>query len=638
MLEVYTYRVALREVTPDVDGGFLEVTYVLEPAEPQRQTLPDAFPGDRWVRVDVVGAGYLSDPGHPMLPQDGLLAYVPHGWAVHPEPIAAVTAKQSEDISLPAPVLPAPRPTVTDDALGPPEPDANVYSADAPYPVTLVRFHGQREVAGRRVAHVTLAPIQYNPVQDALLVHRRLSFRLRLVPQPRVRGLTPIAAPRYSPLAELVTGAPEGAWPGAPPEPGPEAPRVPHLWRGPNERLPAAPAELLDDPDNRGTYLILTTRALREAVRPLAEAKAQRYSVKVVAAQDVLAEFPPEPIPSTPPQGWPWRGLSAGEREVIRRRLRHNAEAEAIVRFLRRAMEWAEPPAFLLLAGDITLPADPSVEIVPTHFEPYAAPDPPVPDILIASDYYYATLGQAEELPQLMVGRLPFDDPETLERACRWVAEDYGRPPGEWRRRLLLCAYADDPLTRETAAGYIAAHQRLLPLLDAWFQVPDGLVVPRELPPGAFRQLLSKGYALVAYRGHGTETEWDSVGIEDVVEGGAGTHPPTVLSIACSTAAVDAPDGCFGDAWLRAGRATGFVGASRPVWTAQNDLFNAHLFDALLLGKRKPGEVLAMAAGWLLRCNPDSRYARDVVRAYLLLGDPDLDMALERVDPGGCRA
>lgn len=402
--------------------------------------------------------------------------------------------------------------------------------------------------------------------------------------------------------------------------------------RGKGDLPPVIPPLPLDDPDNRGTYLILTTQGLQEAVRPLAEAKAKRYSVKVVTVRDVATEFlPPEPVRIELPP------LDSDER-IARIRQRHNAEAEAVARFLRTATRWAEPPAYLLLAGDVTPTDDPAIEIVPTHFEPYAAPNAPVADALIASDYYYATLGDREALPQLMVGRLPFDDPQVMARVCQWVAEDYGRTDGEWRRRLLLCAYADDPLTRETAAGYIAAHQRLLPLLDAWFQVPDGLVVPAELPPGAFREMLSRGYALVAYRGHGTETEWDNVGIQDVVGGEGGPGAPAVLSIACSTAAVDVPDECFGEVWLREGRATGFLGASRPVWTTQNDLFNAHLFDALLLGKRKPGEVLAMAAAWLLRCNPGSRYAQDVVRAYLLLGDPDLDIALQRadaVDPKG---
>lgn len=652
MLEIFAFRVSQREVTLRPEEGFLEAAYGLELIRSSPQRREDLFPGSRWVRVDIAQAGYLEEPGHPMLPQDGLFAYVPDGWAVPPEPITDLTIGEVTRITISAPVLPAPRPALTGAELGPPEPDPNIYFATTQYPGELVRFHGQPTVGGRRVAHVTLTPIQYVPGENILLVHGWLSFRLRLVPERRIRGLQPVSQPRYSPIASLVTGAPEDAWPGSLPPPTPEAPWTPGVIRHDGELLPTLPPRPLDDPENRGTYLILTTRALREAVTPLAEAKAKRYSVKVVTVQDVLEEFPPRPIPSEPPEGWPcdasWKGLTAREREGIRRRLRHNVEAEAIARFLRKATEWAEPPAYLLLAGDVTLPDDPAVEIVPTHFEPYTAPGAAVPDRLIPSDYYYVTLGEKEALPpvashglpQLMVGRLPFNDPEVMERICRCIAEEYGRPDGEWRRRLLLCAYADDPLTRETAAGYMASHQRLLPLLAAWFQVPDGLVVPRELPPGAFRQLLSRGYALVAYRGHGTETGWDGVRIEDVLASKGGPGAPTVLSIACSTAAVDAPGECFGEAWLREGRATGFLGASRPVWTTQNDLFNAHLFDALLLGERKPGRVLAMAAAWLLRANPGSRYAQDVVRAYLLLGDPDLDIALQRVDavdPKGLR-
>ena len=172
------------------------------------------------------------------------------------------------------------------------------------------------------------------------------------------------------------------------------------------------------------------------------------------------------------------------------------------------------------------------------------------------------------------------------------------------------------------------------------------------------------GIGLVNYLGHGTQTGWD-VGLKDTDLSKLTNRGrlPVVFSIACMTNRIDystpdyekpvtegrKEDTCFGECWIRDGKAVAFLGASRLAYSFVNLAFQRFLFDTMMpkesgdCGKKEPpltriGDIMNYAKAKLLgnstANNPyevwwnnwvkdtGSPQVKDNIRMYLLLGDP----------------
>ncbi len=333
----------------------------------------------------------------------------------------------------------------------------------------------------------------------------------------------------------------------------------------------------LKDRRNRGQYLIITTEALEHAVELLADEKRDRYPVKVVTKEQILDEFQDE-----------------GDGEDV-----------AIRKFLIDATPyWGISPRWVVLAGDL--------DSIPTHIEPYETGHMDN----MASDHYYANLF-GSLAPNITVSRLPTSDPDELDELCL-KSVNYKFKRGDWIHNVCLVAY--------DAQGYIDCSN------DIYDAIHNRYETVKRYGNSSTREdvidTLNDGTIITNFRGHGSSNAWaGSNGFGRTQVRGLNTEnmSPLVTSIACWNSHIDWGNICFGETWTNHMKSIGFLGASRPSYTHWNHHFNRYIFEGIMKGRDKPGAIMNYAKVQLLR-HHDSGHARDNVRMYLLMGDPELEL------------
>ncbi|MFO8108914.1 MAG: C25 family cysteine peptidase [Thermoplasmata archaeon] len=333
----------------------------------------------------------------------------------------------------------------------------------------------------------------------------------------------------------------------------------------------------LSDSRNRGQYLIITTEALEHAVELLADEKRDRYSVMIVTKEKILDEFQDD---------------GDGEDVAIRKFL------------IYAALNWTRSPRWVVLAGDI--------DSIPTHIEQYESDD--TEDL--ASDHYYANLA-GSLVQNLTISRLPTSDPDELEELCL-KAVNYKFKRGDWINNVCLVAY--------NSGGYIDCSNDIYDVIHRRYDT-----VKRYADTTTRDDVidtLNDGTIITNYRGHGSSDSWSSSnGLDRTHVQALDTEnmSPLITSIACWNSHIDWEDICFGATWVNHMKSIGFLGASRPSYTYWNHHFNRYIFEGIMKGRDKPGVIMNYAKMQLLK-HHDGDCARDNVRMYLLMGDPELEI------------
>ncbi len=333
----------------------------------------------------------------------------------------------------------------------------------------------------------------------------------------------------------------------------------------------------LSDRRNRGEFLIITTEALEHAVELLADEKRERYPVMIVTKEKILDEFQDE---------------GDGEDVAIRKFL------------LYAALNWRITPGRVILAGN--------VDSIPTHIEPSEAKDGED----IASDHYYANLA-GNLIPNLTVARLPTSDPDEMEEICL-KAINYKFKNGDWVRNVCLIAYNEPRFIDCSDEIYDAIHHRYNTVKRYANSSTRTDVI----------NTLNQGTIITNYRGHGAPNCWaGSNGFSRTHVRGLRTESmsPLVNGIACLNSHIDWGQICFGETWVNHKKAIGFLGASRLSYTPWNTPFSIYLLEAIMKGRDTPGGIMNYAKTQLLR-HHDCEYARDHLRMYLHMGDPELEL------------
>jgi hypothetical protein len=149
---------------------------------------------------------------------------------------------------------------------------------------------------------------------------------------------------------------------------------------------------------------------------------------------------------------------------------------------------------------------------------------------------------------------------------------------------------------------------------------------------------INAGLGLVAYRGHGSETEWwewdlGNQSYDNTDVGGLTNAPraPVVWSFACDNAALNTSD-CIAEAWMEQTGADGAVshyGATIPSGTAANHELDRRMFKAVYdLGLTTQSQAIEYAEDQMSMI-----VGSENAWMYLLLGDPD--MQIRRRNPMG---
>jgi hypothetical protein len=290
---------------------------------------------------------------------------------------------------------------------------------------------------------------------------------------------------------------------------------------------------------------------------------------------------------------------------------------------------------YVLLVGDIDrLPWNP-------NWDPSSYLQRYFPGITLPSDYWYGCVAGGDLYPELAVGRISANnDTEVLQQVNKIIAREKNPPPGDWARRVLLVAHAQEAPGRYQGCkeAIRTAHYADPPIFETAYgalpsQGGDAATNAR------LKSVIDSGVGIVNYRGHGYYgywgSDWNSAGEEywttDAHALSNGDMTPIVFSIACYNAALDQSGECLAEAFVKDDdSAAAFLGATRPSWTEPNHDFDRYLFDAI--GNEGIGDL-----GWIINdANVEliakygvSSYPTDNVKMFLYLGDPAMKVWAE---------
>jgi CheY-like chemotaxis protein len=401
--------------------------------------------------------------------------------------------------------------------------------------------------------------------------------------------------PESSPLADLFIG----------PSPAPEESASAEASAGDQKTShPEKPSP------RRRRYIVVCAPEAVDALEPLIRERQRDFDVTVA----VLGRE----IPITP------------DKPSVRRRAIHN--------FLKKESSKVGAVRFVLLVGDGT--------VIPYyHRDQYeyerlhgAVANAAIRGIPVLSDVWYATFDEdGSNVPRYALGRLPFAGSDEVSRYC---ARFYGEAASTAFRGWSFLIGADSASAtnryKEHVEGVLVQYQGT-PHLDSARVCPGA-----EHPTPS--EAIDTGPSLVTYRGHGRRTNWAMDPVLDAafVRGRPDTFVAGVLSVACCTAALDAPKpalpqnpGCgkcvshvvcskdepFGSTWLAQGIAPWFIGSSRKSFHSANNVFNGSFMEAVVGGETNVGGAFRRALAGLVAVDADGS-AEDNLRMLMLLGDP----------------
>jgi hypothetical protein len=332
--------------------------------------------------LEIPGAGNIQIEGEPELPQEGLFVAIPEN-----ADFAEVRRLEMDVKEIPGEhlVRPASRPVRETER---PEyfPNRGIYGSNRAYPGNYFQFLGTKRVAGRKVAHIMVYPVEYHPRSKSLLVLKSILLEVRYGKEV---GRDEVATHRImqaTPTDSLILDSES-------------------QLRAERHRLRSEPDSGFDAPRlknrrNKGEYLVITTDILKPSVEPLVNARAHTCSVKVVTKAEIDAEF------------------------------NDNTEDVAIRNFLKYASDnWKEPPKWVVLAGD--------TPDLPTHLQKFELEPGP-----LASDHFYSDL-RGDLIPELVISRLATSNPAEMERICERAAAS-GQHDTPWANKILFLTFRED--------------------------------------------------------------------------------------------------------------------------------------------------------------------------------------------------
>lgn len=301
---------------------------------------------------------------------------------------------------------------------------------------------------------------------------------------------------------------------------------------------------------------------------------------------------------------------------------------EAIRDYLEMAyFDWDQPPLYVLLAGDGT--HDPkryrdtsTNTLIPPYLEdvdPWAGET--------AADNRYVTVDGSDALPDMIIGRLPANNPTELATMVSKISQyGLGHALSLWKHRAIFVADDTDP-----ASGDFASLSDILinKFPNFPFAAQRLYFKPSQSTPAAFRAMLNlewdKGEGLIMFSGHASIHQWAHeilFHLEDVPGLNNGPRLPVLLEMTCFTGSFQIPDyPTLDESLLRqpgggavaAWGATGLGISTGHHWLAEGFMKSIYQDGDSEIG-------LAALAGKLNLASVGSN--PDLIDTFTLLGDP----------------
>jgi hypothetical protein len=254
----------------------------------------------------------------------------------------------------------------------------------------------------------------------------------------------------------------------------------------------------------------------------------------------------------------------------------------------------------------------------------------------VPNDHWYGCIRGEDLISDLHVGRLPARTAQEVGAMVDKILTYETAPLSEegWEKRVILVADDDEPGFKgmnEAVAGslspaYLVSKKYLK-------DYPDPLDLNRELIDE-----INAGALLVNYVGHGAEDYWADEPIFEAWEVdtlGNGPKYPLVVAMSCLNGYfVEAFQGwdSLAEVFMKSADKGAVAMFASTGMTAPEEqvLLDGGLFEALFeQGERRLGEAVGYGKRTLLA---NSEGGEDVVRTFMLFGDPAMEM---KVQPGG---
>ncbi len=311
----------------------------------------------------------------------------------------------------------------------------------------------------------------------------------------------------------------------------------------------------------------------------------------------------------------------------------------ALRRFLEYAFQnWPRPaPTYVLLLGETSQWYDKisgafQQNLVPTHLVNIQGWG------IAANDDYFAKVSGDDDLPDLLIGRIPVANKLDLSHVIRKILTLEKRNSGSWQNKSLLISgyeagFAQTNYVLQTLA---VDHDREFSRIDLYPQSP---YYKSNTARQNFYQQMDSGFAWVNFYGHGGGSVWSDAGllnIEALVgDSLKGNYPISfVSSITCLTGYFeDVSARSLGEELLRypKGGAASFYGASGYISSKAGEALSQEILEAAFAsGTHSVGSIVQQAEAMVQL--PFGGNFTPILEEFNLLGDPALTLQTAKAE------
>lgn len=334
---------------------------------------------DAWDLLRVPEAGCILTPGHPCLPREGIYIELPDSAT---RVIVRSAIFKTEDFAERYNVLPSPLPRLRG-YRGKDNPfvkDKTIYGLNSFFPTHEYEAKGVRTLLGKKVAVITISPIQYNPVQGKIRLIKEGRFELEVECDRQELRHSSDSVLHSTIIRSGVRSS------------SPSAHRSNHGVYGFRELL------------ERGCdYLILYSDSEKSFCEPFFDYAGSQFATGIISVEEIARRFPANELP------------------------------DSIIRFVRECVSTLPSrPTFLGILGD--------ARKIPPKVVQCQMPSDLHTDI--ATDHLYSSF-TSDTLPDMVVGRIPASTPEEF-RAVFSAVEKYSQSQSGTCNRSLIYADSDD--------------------------------------------------------------------------------------------------------------------------------------------------------------------------------------------------
>lgn len=308
-------------------------------------------------------------------------------------------------------------------------------------------------------------------------------------------------------------------------------------------------------------------------------------------------------------------------------------DPEAIRRFIGDIyVHWNPRPTYVLLVGDGSFdpkryqPGSP-----PTYIPPYLANVDPAGGET-AADNRYVTVDGEDNLPDLIIGRIPAKTREELTRAVtKIIAYEVSHFPGEWNTRVILVADDADsagnfPSISEASAAFLPPSYVPVRLYcnGSSSAISDCAVQETANIRGRLLSEWNTGALIIQFAGHSSWQQWAHerfFHLDDLPNLHNDRRWPVVLGMTCFTGAFHRPEPTLDEELMLhpAGGAIATWGSTGLGISRGHDWLSQGFFESVFV--RQAATVGEATLEGKIRLLEIGQHL-DLLDTFVLLGDP----------------